>query len=166
MDIAVRVGSERLDALVVCRADQQPVFGDDVDQPPEGQRDFVDRIVDVRVIELDVVDDHRIGQVVKELRPLVEEGAVVFVAFQDEQVARSQPRAGLPADGHAADDVAGIQAGLGENPGEHRRRRGLAVGPCHHDRSAIPQEEGLERLRHGSVPDLPVQDGFGLGIPP
>ena len=166
MDGAERMGSERAYEAVVRGTDQQSVLGDDVDQPPEGEGDLVERIVDVRVIELDVVDDHRIGQVMQELRPLVEEGAVVFVAFQDEQVARSQFRPGLPADGDAADDVAGVQAGLVEHPGEHGRRRGLAVRARHHDRFAVPEEEGLERLGHGCVPDLPRQDRLGLGIAP
>ena len=40
--------------------------------------------VDVGVVELDVVDHRDVGQVLQELRRLVEERAVVFVAFDDE----------------------------------------------------------------------------------
>ena len=58
------------------------VARDDVEQAAEGEFDLVERVVDVRVVELDVVDDDALGQVVEELRALVEEGGVVFVAFE------------------------------------------------------------------------------------
>ena len=42
------------------------------------------------MIELDVGQDRRVGKVVEELRPLVEEGSVVLIALQ-----QKRPRAGL-----------------------------------------------------------------------
>ena len=48
--------------------------------------------IDVGVIELDVVDDGDVGQVLQELRGLVEVGAVVLVALDDERRARCRSR--------------------------------------------------------------------------
>ena len=55
---------------------------DDVEQAAEGEFDFVEVVIDVGVVELDVVDDDALGQVVEEFRALVEEGGVVFVALE------------------------------------------------------------------------------------
>ena len=46
--------------------------------------DRVEIFVNVGVIELDRGQDDGVGKVVQELRPLIEEGGVVLVAFQDE----------------------------------------------------------------------------------
>ena len=71
-------------ALAVGADEQQPVLRDEIDQSAKRQRDGVEVRVDVRVIELDVVDDGDVRQVLQELRRLVEEGAVVFITFDDE----------------------------------------------------------------------------------
>ena len=47
------------------------------------------------MVELDVVDDGDVGQILQELRGLVEEGAVVFVAFDDELAAAADPVAAV-----------------------------------------------------------------------
>ena len=62
----------------------RPLRGTRLTRPPERQRHGVEVGVDVRVIELDVVDDGDVRQILQELRRLVEEGAVVLVALDDE----------------------------------------------------------------------------------
>ncbi len=66
---------------------------DDVEQAAEGELDLVERVVNVRVVELDVVHDDALGQVVEELRALVEEGGVVFIAFQHVELRVGEMRA-------------------------------------------------------------------------
>jgi len=55
------------------------------------------------VIELDRSENHRIGEVVHEFRSLVEEGRVIFIAFQDEVLALAKIEARAKVFGNAAD---------------------------------------------------------------
>ena len=71
---------------------QQAAPRHQVDQSPERQPHRIEVGVDVGVIELDVVDHGNIGQVLQKLGGLVEERAVVLVAFDHEVAAL--PRAG------------------------------------------------------------------------
>lgn len=59
------------------------VAGDDVEKSAEAEFDFLDVLVDVGVVEFDVVDDDALGKVVEEFGAFVEEGGIVFVAFED-----------------------------------------------------------------------------------
>ena len=68
----------------------RPFRGTRFDQPAERQQHRVEVGVDVGVIELDVVDDGDVGQVLEELRRLVEERAVVLVALDDEVAAAAR----------------------------------------------------------------------------
>ena len=63
----------------------------------------IEIFVDVGVIEFDRGENDRVGKVVKELRSLVEESGVVFVAFEDEVLACSKLKAGAEIFGDAAD---------------------------------------------------------------
>ena len=62
---------------------RQSSSGDKVEESPEGQLDLVQGVKNIRMIELDVIDDGQLGQVMQELRALIEESRIVFVAFQD-----------------------------------------------------------------------------------
>ena len=74
-----------IEAVRVVAIDQHHAFGgDDVEQAAEARLDLVEVAVDVGVVELDVVHDHEFGEVVDEFRAFVEEGGVVFVAFDNE----------------------------------------------------------------------------------
>ena len=116
--------------------------------------------VDIRMVELDVVDDGDVGQILQELRGLVEERAVVFVALDDEvaplphAVARAMV-AEIPGD--AADEHARVDAGMRQHPAGQRRRRGLAVRAGQHDRARPPQELLANGLGQRAVVDLPVE---------
>ena len=103
--------AERRASRAVGAEQQQAAARHQVDEPPERQPHRVEVGVDVGVVELDVVDDGDVGQVLQELRRLVEEGAVVLVAFDDEVAALPDPiarpvLAEVPrdaADEHASD---------------------------------------------------------------
>ena len=47
--------------------------------------------------------DDRVGKVVQEFRALIEEGSIVFVAFEDEVLSLAQMKAGAKIFGNAAD---------------------------------------------------------------
>ena len=83
--------------------------------------------VDVGVIELEIVQDQRARTVVDELRALVEERGVVFIGFDDEELSPAEARTDRKISGHAADEEAGIEAGVLQYPGQHARGGGLAV---------------------------------------
>ena len=68
--------------------------------------------VDVGVIEFDVGEDQRVGKVVQKLRSLVEEGGVVFVAFDDEGARGPQLKAGAEVFRHAADEERRLERGI------------------------------------------------------
>src|SRR5438046_1872506 len=71
-------GHERTGGRAVGAAQQQPPARHERDEPAKCERHGVEIGVDVRVIELDVVDDGDIRQIFQELRRLVEERAVVL----------------------------------------------------------------------------------------
>src|SRR5262249_57139560 len=98
---------------------------------------------DVDVVELDRRQDRRARPVVEELRALVEEGAVVLVALDDEVRALAEAVALAQVLRHAADEEAGIAPGVEEHEGEERGGRGLAVGAGDDDRVALGEEELL-----------------------
>src|SRR5450432_1053455 len=52
---------------------------------------------------------------------------VVLVSFDDEELALARLRVRSEVAEHAADDDGRVEAGFGEDSGDHRRRRGLAV---------------------------------------
>jgi hypothetical protein len=86
---------------------------------------------DVGVVELEVVQDRGARPVVHELAALVEEGGVVLVGLDDEGLARPEPGRHAEVHRHAADQEARLQAGLVQDPGQHRGGRGLAVRAGH-----------------------------------
>ena len=64
-----------------------------IHQALEGGLDRVEIFVDVGVIEFDRGQNDGVGKIVQELRALVEEGGVVFVAFEDEMLAVAEMKA-------------------------------------------------------------------------
>src|SRR5262245_11991490 len=171
-------GAERLDARAggvgeaagagtVGADDQQTAARHQIREPAESQHDGVEVRIDVRVVELDVVDHRDVRQVLEELRRLVEEGAVVFVAFDHEVTALADTiartaLAQISCD--AADQHARIDAAVCEQPPGQRRRGGLAVGPGHDDRARAPQEVLANRLGQRTVPDFPIQHLLELRV--
>src|SRR5215469_1752079 len=115
------------------------IVGDDlafswnqVDEQTKSFLDFVQVAKDVGMIELDRRENNGLGKVVEEFRAFIEKCSVVFVAFQDEMFSLSQSKAAAEIFCDATDEKRGIfLCGL-ENPGQHGRRSGLAMGACHY----------------------------------
>ena len=91
------------------------------------------------MVGLDVRDDG-------DLRPQLVEGAVVFVGFDDDDVALAV--LGVRGDvlQDAADDDGRIEAGVFEDGGDHRRGRGLAVRAGDADAALLVDDRRQEIL--------------------
>jgi len=135
-----------------------------LDQRAERALHVVEIAIDVGVIELDRVQEKRVGIVVEELRSFVEERRVVLVALGDE------PRSGAEAEvlrkvpAGAADHEARIAAGFVQHPREHGARRRLPVRP--HDDRPFPRlhEEAHQRLGHRAVGDAGGEHPLDLRV--
>ena len=95
------------------------------------------------MIELHVVDHGDVGEVLQELRRLVEEGAVVLIALDDEVASLAHPvarSAFAEVQGDTPDEHAWIGARLREQPSSQRGRRRLAVRAGNDDRAGAPQK--------------------------
>ena len=153
------------DGCAVPARDEATVRGDEVHQAAEGELDRVEVRVDVRVVELDVADDGDFGQVVHELRPLVEVGRVVLVALDDEVVAVRHSKTRPEVLHDAADEETGVQAAPLQHPRRDARRGGLAVRARDDERAAAPDELLLDDLGLRAIDEPPVQSLLDLGVP-
>ena len=88
------------------------------------------------MIKFDVVDDGYFGQVVHELRPLVEVGSVVFIALDNEKIAVGDSKTDAKVLNHAADQKRRLKSTLIHHPGRQTRRSCLAMSACDHQRSS------------------------------
>ena len=163
---ARRIGRHVEAVRVVAVDDRQAGPRHHVEQAAEGQLDLVEVRVDVGVVELDVVHHRDFRQVVKELRTLVEEGRVVFIAFQHVEVGLREIRAAAEVLRQPADHPAGIAAGGQEQPAEHRAGGRLAMGAGHHVVPLAAQEVLFHHLWQGLVEQLAGQRGFRLLVAP
>jgi hypothetical protein len=101
---------------------------------------------------------------VNELGALVEEGGVVLVRLDHEQVAAAQPRRHSEVGRHAADQETRRQPGVLEQPGKHRSSGGLAVGAGHREHAASVQHLLREPLGPRCEGQPGVQDGLHQGV--
>src|SRR5439155_15198403 len=119
------------------------------------------------MVELDVVDHGDVGQVLQELRRLVEERAVVLVAF-DHEIApapHAVTRPLLPEiTSDAADEHGWIGAAVRQQPAGERRGRGLAMRAGEDDRPRAPEEVLADRLGQRTIPDLAIERLLELRI--
>ena len=113
--------------------------------------------VDVGVVELEIVEDHRPRPVMHELRAFVEESGVVFVGLDHEE--RSLTKSGTDAEivGHTTDEKTRRQPCALENPGEHAGGRRLAVGARDREHPTIAQYFAREPLRTRFERNLPLE---------
>ena len=148
-----------------CAAHQQPAVGrDEGDEPPERllHRLFVGE--DVGVVELHRREDDRARVVVQELRPLVEERGVVFVALDDERAPVAQAPRAPEVEGDAADQERGIAPGLGQDVRHDRRRGRLAVGAGYDDAVAFSEEQLGEQRGKRRQRELPLPRRHDLDV--
>ena len=164
LDAAARALGKRPRVGVIGAEQQQAPARDQVHEPLERQTDGVEVGVDVGVVVLDVVHDGDVGQVLEELRRLVEERAVVLVALDHELAAAADAIAALEVLGDAADEHVWIGAAMREQPSGQRRRRGFSVRAGDHDRAGSPEEMIADGLGKGAVPDLAIEDLLELEV--
>src|SRR5882762_6323228 len=98
-----------------------------VHEPLERRLDRIQILVDISVIEFHRGQDDRIGEIVEEFRPLVEERGVVLVPFKDEVFPLPKREARPEIFSNSADQKRWLLPRRLEDPGQHRRRGGLAM---------------------------------------
>ena len=155
-----RAALERQAVGVVAVEQHQAVARHAVEQALEGQQNLAEIAENVGVVELDVVDDHALGQVVQELRALVEVGGVVLVPLDDKQVAVGEAGARFEVFRHAADHEPRVASRVFENPGQQGGGGGLAVSAADHEAALALDDLALEQLRHRHVGPLALQQGL------
>ena len=140
------------DIGVIAIGDDRTVARDDADDVGERAQDVIEVAEDVGVVELAVIDREHVRQILDELATLVEEGRVVFVAFDDEGAAWLAGMRGIREIARdAADEPARLGAvGLEQHCG-HAGRRGLAVGTGDDDVTSFVQQAGPEQLRERDI---------------
>ena len=150
--------------LVFAVDDQAPATRHRAHEMVELALDGRDIGKDVRVVEFEVVQDRDRRLVVHELRALVEERRVVFVGLDHELAAGAHARGHAEVLRHAADQEARRAAGVFEQPGEDRGRRGLAVRAGDGERFAAGQHAFAQPLRAGDVAAAFVEHLLDRGI--
>ena len=155
---------QRRDVRVVAVGQKLAVARDQRDEPPKGGLDGGEILEDVGVIEFQVVDDDDFGKVMDEFAPLVKERRVVFVPFDDKPRAGGEPGALAEVDGDAADEEAGVQTVVLENPRQQGSGRGFAVGPGDHNGAFAADEELPEQFGQRAVPQFVIQNRFHFRV--
>ena len=136
-------------------------------QAAKCQRDRLDVGINIRVVELNIVDDRNVRQVLEELGRLVEERAVVLVPFDDEVASLSHAIAGslvakIARD--AADEHTRIRARIGQHPPGQRGCCGLPVRACDDDRPRAPEKMLAYGFRQRTVANLPIENFLELRV--
>src|SRR6185436_13826794 len=95
---------------------------------------------DVRMIELDVVQNCCSGPVVHELRALIEKSRVIFVPLDHKEARRSEARGDREIGGDAPDQKAGGPPRVLEDPSKHRGGGRLAVSAGNSEHPLIKED--------------------------
>src|SRR5438128_2127542 len=107
--------------------------------------------INIRMVELDVVDDGDFGQIVHELRALIKVSGVVFIAFDDKVLTVRDAEAGAEILHDAADQETRIEPTLIHHPGRQTGSRGLAVSTGDHQRASSANEFFFDHFRQGTI---------------
>src|SRR5258706_15769921 len=91
------------------------------------------------MIELEIVEDCGPRPVMHEFGAFVEKGRVVLVRFDYEVLTLSKPGGDREIVGDAADQEPGVAVAPLQDPGEHRRGRGLAVSSSYGEDVSVGQ---------------------------
>ena len=138
-----------VDANGVVAIQQNHAFGwRDIQKAAKAGLDLLKVAVDVSMVELDVINNDELGQVVDKFRALVEEGGVVFVAFNDEILRVPQTGALSKVRWNASNQVSWGETGRFKYPGQNRGRRGFAVCAGDNQIVSATENEVAKRLRH------------------
>src|SRR3984957_7037438 len=129
----------------------------DVDQMTEAKFNLLEVLKDIGVIELDIVDHHGLGKVVKEFGSFVEKGGVVFVSFENEIVRIAKGSALRQVSGDPADQKTRITARLPKDPGDQRGGGRLTMRPGDHDVPFALEKEIFERFGQRAVEEFSIE---------
>ena len=121
---------------------------------------------DIRVVELQVIQDRGARAVVNEFAALVEKGAVVFIGFHHEERRTAQARGNAEILRHATNQKARTHAGMLQHPGQHAAGGGLAVGAGHRQYPAALQHMVGQPLRAGDIGQALIQHIFHRRVAP
>src|SRR5690242_2272 len=121
-DGALDAGNDGLDVWLVDAKNGGAIERHAIYELYESFLNVFERSVLVEVFAVDGGDDSDNGRE-------HEEAAVAFVGFDDKVFAFAQAGGGSGLIDAAADDKCGIEMSGGQNGGDHRSRRGFAVGP-------------------------------------
>src|SRR6188508_1729185 len=95
--------------------------------------------IDVRVVELEIIEDRSARMVMHELCALVEEGRVVLVRFYDKVLRVAGRGAGAEVIRHATNQESRCKTRIFENPRKDRAGGRLPVSACHRQHPAVAQ---------------------------
>ena len=149
---------------VVLRQDNFAFARHDAHQMVELLLNRLQVVKDIRVVELKVVEDQRPRAVVNKFGALVEEGAVVFIRFNDEERAVAQARRDVEIARNAANNEARLVTAGFKDPGRHAGGGGFAVGPGDGQHPAIAQHEVVQPLRAGHIGNIVFQHRFNARV--
>src|SRR5216684_9409356 len=121
--------------------------------------------IDVRVIVFERSNDQIVWMIMKELWPPIPERRLILVAFENEFRAATQSVTLPKILRHAPHKKVRLLPCRFENPCQHRRGRGLSVGPADDDRVLPRQTHFLQYLRQRAIRDFSVEHLFEFGIP-
>src|SRR6185437_1995606 len=94
----------------------------------------------------------------QEFRSFVEEGGVVFIAFDDEMTPAAQLETAIKVFGNAPNEERWLTLSNFENPGQHGSRRSLAVRARDHDYFFTFQEFVMQQLRQRAERNTLIED--------
>src|SRR5204863_9576720 len=145
---------------------QAAVARHQIHQTPKRELHRIEVLVNIGVIEFDVVNDGNFGEVMHELRALVEIGRVVFVAFNDEVIAVGDAKTDAEVLHHATDHERWIESCLVDDPRGETRRGRLAVSTRDYQRAPAANEFILQNFWQRSIDETTIQRLFNLWISP
>ena len=109
---------QRRQVGIIAIGQQQAVSRHQVDQPFKRGLDRSEIFKNIRVVVLHVIENGDLGQIMNKLAALVEKGRVVLVAFNNKPFAVSEARTLTEIVGDAANEIAGIEPVVLEDPCE------------------------------------------------
>ena len=120
----------------------------------------------VGVVEFQVIQNQGIRAVVDELGALVKERAVVLIRLDHKEITAAQPGRYRKVLGHTAYQVTGIKAGLVENPQQHGRCGGFAMGTGYGHYPTVAQDLPGKPFRARHIINAPVEHCFHFRVTP
>ena len=115
-------------------------------------------IKNVRMVELQVVEDGGTGTVMHKFAAFIKKRGVVFVGFNHKHTTCAQPGRDIKVHGDAADKKAGLKPGVLQHPGNHGRGGRFAVRAGHSDDMASLQDMLGQPLRTAGVGQARIQN--------